>query len=578
MSASTAPRALPASLFAAAILGILASAAALFQPPPPATLLTNARFVTPDGPLPAAALAIREGRIAALVAAEDLPAWREQAAEVVDLGGAVVIPGLRDAHGHLASLGALRLERERLDLSAAFSLEDMLNRLESALVTWPRGKWFVARGWDESTWEDPAAPLELSQLDTYAYDHPVFLSRVDGHAAWCNSKALALAGITAETPDPAGGQIVRDLYGDPTGLLIDNAMDLVRLHIPAATEAELTARLQRGLEAAAEVGLVEVHDAGLDRRHWRALERLAERGPLPLRVYGMVAASDRGFLEERLAAGPRRDPELSLSAVKIFADGALGSRGAALLEPYADADHAGLLTTPEAELEALVEACAKAGFQPCVHAIGDRANRLVLGVFEASGAPRPRIEHAQVIAPADIRRFAELGVIASMQPTHATTDQRWAEARLGAKRLEGAYAWRALLQADARLAFGSDFPVEPPAPLRGIYAAVTRKDPSSGEPAGGWRKDQAVSPAEALRLFTEGVAYAARAENQRGRLAVGQAADLTILSADPLEAARSAPEALLEIEVLGTWVAGRRVPGPRVAGPPAAEAEAAQGH
>lgn len=522
----------------------------------PALVLHNVKLVTPDGTLPQTGLVVHGDTITRLISEDQVEAYRQDPKnDIRDLEGCTIIPGLRDAHGHLGSLGKTM---EILQLGDAEDLYDLLNRVESHLVTF-KGSWLEGRGWDQSSWQgDSSLPSNIRLLDQYTGDTPVFLTRVDGHAAWCNSKALAIAGITEDTPDPEGGRIMRDDNGGLSGLLLDNAMDLVRRHIPKSDDKDVERRLRRGLNRAAQYGLVQVHDAGMSRAQLRALERIAKKHSLPVRVYAMVATDDEAFLKEQLKEGPRvglYDDRLTVRAIKIVYDGALGSRGAALFEDYSDKPGSrGLLLRSERTFERHVKMASEAGFQVCTHAIGDRANHLTLNAYAKVPSARHRLEHAQVLKLSDIPRLAELGVLASMQPKHATTDMRWAEKRLGAKRLKGAYAWKSVLKSGARLVFGSDFPVEPVSPLRGLYAAMTRQD-EDGEPFFGWRPEERLTLSEALRAFTEGGAYASFEERRRGRLAVGQKADLTVLSSQPGEK----PREWLESAVAMTFVNGKQI-------------------
>jgi len=420
----------------------------------------------------------------------------------------------------------------------------------------------TGRGWDQNDWERKSFPTWKDLEGTES--NPVFLERIDGHAAWLNAKALEECGIGPSTADPPGGRILRDARGRPTGVLVDEAVELAARAIPEPSFDEQLARLQEAISLCNRYGLTGVHDAGVDSLGLELYRRLYREGKLDLRVYAMLSVEDRGFLKKNLALGPGEECGglLSIRAVKLFADGALGSRGAALIEPYSDdPGNRGLLVTPPDELRSLVREVMAAGFQPCIHAIGDRGNRLALDAIEeavkATGRSdlRPRIEHAQVVAPADFDRFAELGVIASMQPTHATSDMPWAERRLGPERIKGAYAWRKLMDRGVHLALGSDFPVEKVDPMLGIYAAVTRQD-LEGNPPGGWYPQERMTREEAIRGFTWEAAYASFAQDRRGSLEVGKDADLTVLDGDPFEVPASE---IPKIQVLYTIVAGRIV-------------------
>ncbi|MDF1664443.1 MAG: amidohydrolase family protein [Planctomycetota bacterium] len=534
----------------------------------PKVILHNAKLVTSKKTLEETALVIGvDGRILALTDEKGLKPWKKPGVEVVDLQGQVVIPGLRDAHGHIVGLAKHKVG---LDLSEADDRYDLCSRVESHLVTY-KGKWLVARGWDRSKWTDKSGDISLSFLDTYTGDTPTVLKRVDGHAAWVNSAAMKIAGITNLTPDPEGGKIVKDSYNQATGMLIDSAMDLVTKHIPKITDEELEEHWRRGLNAAAKVGLVAVHDAGMGAQSLRVLEALAKKETLPVRVYVMLSPGNKDFYLKQLKKGPRvglYNDQVTIRAVKIFQDGALGSHGAALFEDYKDKPgFKGILSQSPYESFKISKLAIDAGFQVCTHAIGDRAIRLVLDNYgelfrqpDYAGvkAARMRLEHAQVISPKDLPRFAEMGVIASMQPTHATSDQSFAEDRVGATRLKGAYAWKTLLKSGAPLAFGSDFPVEEESPLRGIYAAVSRQN-SKGHPKGGWRMSEALTPGQALEAFTSGPAFAAFEEQERGELKVGHKADLTILAENPMTVARKQASKLTEIKIIGTYVNGKKV-------------------
>lgn len=461
----------------------------------------------------------------------------------VNLAGRLALPGLHDAHGHVASLGrALR----RLRFEGTTSAKEIAAMVGAEAVTRRRGEWILGRGWDQNDWAVKDFPTR-AMLDEAAPAHPVWLRRVDGHAGWANSETLRLAGITAATPDPPGGKIHRLPDGSPSGVLVDNAMDLVERAVPASTPAQTREAIARALEHCARQGLTAVDDAGITAMDLAAYRALADRGELPVRVFAWLSSATAlapgGLDVKRPGATPRGwtagDGLFRVSAVKAYADGALGSRGAALLAPYADdPGNSGLLVTTPDTLELIARRCLDAGLPLSVHAIGDRGNRETLDAFEraAGGAEalrdrRFRIEHAQVVAPQDIPRFAELGVIASMQPTHCTSDMPWAPDRLGPARLQGAYAWRRMLDAGVRLALGSDFPVESTDPRLGLWAAVTTQD-TTGRPSGGYRPTERLTVLEAIRGFTSDAAYAAFAEDEIGRLDAGMRADLAVFDRD----------------------------------------------
>jgi predicted amidohydrolase YtcJ len=428
----------------------------------------------------------------------------------------------------------------------------------------PAGSWIEGRGWDQNLWPGKSFP-DARVLDAVEAARPVAARRVDGHALWVNTRALAAAGIGKETTDPEGGRILRRPDGTPSGVLIDNAMDLLDKVIPAASPADTARRLRAAGQACLRVGLTEVQDAsGYAAEEIAALEKLSAEGALPLRVYATVSPEPAALAASfargvRVGRGSRF---LTVRAIKAYADGALGSRGAALLADYSDEPgKRGLLVTPPERLDEVARQARANGWQLWIHAIGDRGNRISLDAFrKAAAAPapdggawRPRIEHAQVVAPQDVPRFGREGVIASMQPVHATSDMPWAEDRLGPQRIAGAYAWRSLKKAGARLSGGSDFPVESENPLYGFYAAITRKD-REGRPAGGWRAAERLTRAEALALFTSDAAWAAFEEGTRGKIEVGYAADLTVFAKDPMTAPE---EDIPTIPVVLTVVDGR---------------------
>ena len=512
---------------------------------------------------PTDALVVVEGRVAAVGSAREiLPLARAEGLRELDLQGAVAVPGLMDGHGHVLNLGRML---DSIDLVGTRSYEEVVERVAARAATLPAGTWLLGRGWDQTRWENAVFPHHAA-LSAALPDHPVLITRVDGHAALANERALELAGLIGgqEVPSPEGGQIVRDDSGNPTGVLIDTAIGLVRDRLPAETHDTKRALILAAQERLLGCGLVAVHDMGLSPSDVDALEELEREGALELRVIGYLWGND-GIAPEVAARFPRagdEDPARHLRVIgaKLMMDGALGSRGAALFDEYSDdPGNAGLLRMSAAEFRARLDSAVDAGLQPATHAIGDRANRIVLDAYarraeEDSGfrALRPRVEHAQVVAPEDWRRFEALDVVPSMQPTHATSDMRWAEARLGPERVKGAYAWRRLLARPSQHAFGSDFPVERPDPLEGLYAARTRRD-QAGQPTGGWQPGQCLDARQALAAFTSGVARAAREEDQRGRLVPGCFADLTVLDRDPIAAQ---PEELLSTRVLMTIIDG----------------------
>ena len=529
-------------------------------------VLTAARIHTQDRATPVAtAIAWNEdGRLVAVGKAAELRR-RFPKARHIDAGTATVVPGLIDAHAHLMGLGqALMLA----DLSGARSIEEVVERLRAFARTAPADAWIQGWGWDQNRWPGQAFPT-TAELDAAFPDRPVWLSRIDGHAGWANSAALraaeALPGARKFDGQwqPEGGRILRD-GARASGVLVDEAMNLVQRAVPAPTEALRAEALRRALAAAVANGLTGVHDMGVSRENLALMRRFADEGRLPLRI-DAYADGDSGALADLCEHGLYRHDggRLQMTGVKLFMDGALGSRGAALLADYSDdPGNRGLLVTDPAAFGAAVIRARDCGVQVATHAIGDRGNRIVLDTYEyalkgrgARPDHRWRVEHAQVLASEDIPRFAQLRLVASMQPTHATSDMPWAEERLGPERLEGAYAWREFLDLGVPLALGSDFPVESVDPRLGLFAAVNRTD-RQGHPPGGWLPEQKLTAGQALRGFTFGAAYAAHDEAEVGRLAPGLRADFVILDRDPL----AIPAAELDsLKVQATWVDGEPV-------------------
>jgi predicted amidohydrolase YtcJ len=548
------------AFLAFALLALLMSMGGSSRRPKPSTtpvLYTGATVYRAWDTGPAVAAILVEGGRVRFVGDEREARALAPEARVVDLAGAVVVPGLTDAHGHVRGLGALR---RALDVRG-LSKERILARVKSRAAAAAEGEWIRGRNWDQNRWADTSFPT-AADLEAAAPKTPVVLWRVDGHAIWVNAAALRAAGITKGTGDPPGGRIERLEDGSPAGVFVDNAMALVTRAIPAPGPDEIRKDILAGLEACARAGLTGVGEAsGSSLEDLAILEKLAKEAKLPIRVYATVGPK---ALDAMLARGPIFEGRLTVRALKVVADGALGSRGAALLADYSDAPgNRGLDVTPPEETERLVEKALRGGFQVWTHAIGDRANRETLDAYRKAldaahpADPRMRIEHAQVLSLRDVPRFAKLGVIASVQPTHATSDMPWVESRLGPGRLEGAYAWRTLLKGGAHLAGGSDFAVESENPLLGIYAAVTRQD-LDGHPPGGWRIEEALTRAEAFRLFTADNAYAEFAETRRGRIAPTYDADFTVLDRDVFSETTPASE-IPKARVVMTVVGGEIV-------------------
>ncbi len=525
--------------------GSLVSRASAATPSETADLvLTGGSVVTLDPARPrATAIAVRAGRIVGVGTDADVQALAGPRTRRLDLAGRAVVPGLADAHAHVESLGE---SLDELSLIGATSLDEVLERVRRASAARPPGEWLEGRGWDQNDWTEKRFPT-AADLDRAAGDRPVYLSRIDGHAGWANTKAMSMAGVSRATTDPTGGRLLRDAAGVPNGVFVDQAMRLITSAIPPPSKALRKRRLARGLKACAEAGLTSVHDAGITLDTVALYKELLAERALPVRVYAMLRGPDAGpgdFLTHGAALRPEiglGDGRLTIRAIKVVADGALGSRGALLLAPYSDEPGTkGLLTVDAGHFREVLRQAVARGFQVNTHAIGDGANRFVLDAYEAAFAGLPgggaqrrfRIEHAQVIAPEDVPRFKSLGVVPSVQPTHCTSDMYWAADRVGPERAQGAYLWKTFLKQGVVLAAGSDAPVESIAVLPGLYAAVTRQD-AKGWPEGGWHPEERVTIEEALRMFSEGAAYAAFEEKDRGRIAAGMRADFTVLGKDP---------------------------------------------
>ncbi len=528
------------------------------------TVLHNVRITSgaPNSAEPATAMAWQDGRLLMVADVKQVDAAYPDAARL-DGNGRYVLPGLIDAHGHLFNLGYALLNA---DLKAARSKAEIVARLQTFARELPADAWLLGRGWDQNLWDIKDFPT-AADLDAEFPDRPVWLERVDGHAGWANSAAMrALSAeqkLSLNSADfqPEGGRIVRDADGKPTGVFIDRASSLIEQAVPAPSEALQARALRAALDEAVRLGLTGVHDMGVSTANMKVMRGFADRDQLPLRITA-YADGDNAALDGLCAFGPysHAGGRLQMRSVKLYADGALGSRGAALIEPYSDEPkQLGLLVTSTDDLRVAMIKARDCGVQVATHAIGDRGNRDVLDLYtDVLGAQknhRWRIEHAQVVSLQDIPRFAQLGVLASMQPTHATSDMPWAAVRLGAERLQGAYAWRRLLSSGAELPLGSDFPVEAVNPMLGLYAAVTRQD-IEGQPPGGWLADQDLTREEALHGFTLAAARAGFAEAEVGTLEPGKRADFVMLDQDYFQVSETRLPAL---RIQSTWVDGEVV-------------------
>ena len=473
--------------------------------------------------------------------------------------GRVMLPGLIDAHVHVMGLGLAALT---LDLSDTNSLEEALAKIRAFAAENDSRPWILGRGWNQEKWGLGRFPT-AAELDSAVGDRPVYLQRVDGHAGWANTLALQAAGITAQTKSPSGGRIER-LPGsqEPSGIFVDAAEALMQAAIPAPRPAERDLALRKAQDRLHAYGITAVADMGTSIEDWQAFRRAGDAGTLNLRIMSYAAGPDQMVLIG--GSGPTPwlyDDKLRMNGVKLYLDGALGSRGAWLKQPYADdPKNTGLPLLTPAQLRNTLVRAAQGGFQPAVHAIGDAANAEALNAISEIAESYPqdlrwRIEHVQILDPADIAKFGAHGIVASMQPTHQTSDRLMAEARLGPDRLAGAYAWNSIQATGARLAFGSDAPVEAPDVFAGIAAAITRTG-ADGQPFGGWLPQERVTREQALAAFTADAAYAGFADGRFGRLAKGEQADFVLIDRDPLLAT---PEEIRATKVLQTWVGGRKV-------------------
>ena len=475
-------------------------------------------------------------------------------ATLIDAKGNTLLPGLIDAHGHVIGLGD---NLSQLDVRGAKSVAEITTKLEQFAKN--KQGWILGRGWNQELWSDTRFPT-AKDLDEVVNDRPVVLSRVDSHAIWVNSKALELAGITAATQAPDGGEIIKDEFGNPTGIFVDKAESLITQHMSAPSKQAISDSLDAAGAHLLSLGITSTHDAGIDKTTWEVYKERSEQGNLPLRIVAMLSAASPD-LKHMLKAGRYQDAAsfMSIRSVKVYADGALGSRGAALIDDYADRkNHHGLMLETQAKLEELFTLSFKNGFSANTHAIGDKANKVVLdayqNVFKQTGGMllRNRIEHAQIVTPDDIPRFKALKIIPSMQPVHATSDMHMAQQRLTDNQLQGAYAWQTFLKQGSVIAAGSDYPVELANPFDGLYSAITRMDHNM-LPENGWRASEVLSREQALRAFTLGGAYAAHQEFKIGSLENGKWADFILIDKDYFKVS---VDEIYKTQVLQTWVAG----------------------
>jgi predicted amidohydrolase YtcJ len=530
-------------------------------------VLTNGRIYTVDNARPiVSALAARGGRVVFIGSDAEARALANSATHVIDLHGATVFPGFTDAHAHLLGLGN---ELREVNVAGSKSYGEVIARAKAWAKDVKPGVWIQGRGWDQNRWSPREFPTHEALSRAFP-NNPVVLERIDGHALLANARAMELAHVTSSTAEPSGGRILKLASGAPSGVFVDNAQSLIDRAIPPSSRADIRKAILAAIDECNRWGLTGIDDPGENPEVISIYEELAKAGNYNLRNYVMISdpgdPSSPGALNNPyLRRGPQNalyDGHLWIRAIKLYADGALGSRGAALLAPYSDdPTNTGLLVSQPSHIEAWAEWALRHGFQVNVHAIGDRGNRNVLDAFQAALKAVPkadhrfRIEHAQVLSPQDIPRFATLGVIPSMQATHQTSDMRWAESRLGPVRIRGAYAWRSLLNTGVIIPNGTDFPVEEVNPLLTFHAAVTRQDPQN-LPAGGWYPEQKMTRVEALQSMTIWAAYAGFQESVLGSLAPGKYADFVVLDRDIMKVPDNA---ILGARVLSTWIGGRRV-------------------
>lgn len=547
-----------AGIDAAIALGFILMAAPAHAQCVPDVVIVNARVHTVDRGRPAAeAVAVCGDVISRVGSSAEIRQLASTSTRVIDAGGRLVVPGFNDAHVHLIS-GAEQIVG--VNLRPAKDHADLARRLREHAARLPKGRWITGGYWDHEAWPDKSLPTR-AQIDAATPDHPVFVQRLDGHMALANTLALKLAGVTAATRSPDGGAIVRDASGAPAGVFKDNAMDLVSRAIPPDTEEQTLEKARAALKLAASVGVTTIQDMTASAGELRAYQTLRSRGELTARIYSIQNHGIEGLANAGISTG-FGDDWLRIGGIKLFADGSMGAGTAAFFEPYSDdPSTSGLLLQPPDRLRQVAFDADAAGFQLIIHAIGDRANSIVLDIFERlikeRGARdrRPRIEHAQVVRAEDKPRFKALGAIASIQPSHCIDDMRWAEARIGKPRSAISYNFKSFVDAGARIAFGTDWFVEPLDPMLGLYAAVTRQFPD-GTPAGGWFPNERITMEQAVEFYTLGSAYAEFADERKGTISAGKLADLVILSKDIFTVS---PREILETRPVMTMVGGKIV-------------------
>ncbi|UCE42602.1 MAG: amidohydrolase [Candidatus Aminicenantes bacterium] len=542
----------------------VASIIACGRPAPADLVLHGGKVATVDEEFSVhEAVAVRGDKIVFVGSNQDVEKYILPSTTVIDLKGDLVLPGLIDAHAHLHSLGD---ELTSLSVTGTESFQEIIDAVATRIQSTKPGEWIVGGRWDQNDWEDKAFPVH-DPLSEVSSDNPVFLSRIDGNAAFANQKALELAGITKDTPDPVGGFIIRKENGEPTGVLVNRAMNLVTGNIPSDSDEQFKQKFLKAVRSCLSVGLTGVHEAGIGPRHINLYKNLIDNGQLNMRVYAMLGEEKDLPLDMDLAAYFKKlrieqygHHLLAVRSIKLYFDGALGSRGAAFYAPYVDdPDNNGLLRITPEYITAISQAALEADMGVNTHCIGIRGNRLCIDAYEKAFKENPkpdhrfRIEHAQILEQKDVEKFVSLGIIPAMQPTHCTSDMYFVEDRVGTERAKGAYAWRWFIDAGLVIPCGSDFPVESNNPLLGIYAAVTRQDPE-GWPEDGWHPEQRMTIEEAIKGFTIWAAYSAFQEDVLGSIEVGKYADFTILDKNILEID---PKEILATKTVYTIVAGQ---------------------